>query len=224
MKKDIPQKLESLYKKFDERYKNSTSELRPILGGGQFHNPKFLFLFINPTYLNISSSKNYKGKRRYPFIGVRYFWRLLSQARFIDKTIVNDIYKHGWQIEDEIRIEKNLSKHGVYITNLVKATQKGPENPSKSVIQNDFALLEKEINIVNPKYIVAFGRLVFQTLTGKEIKLQRCLNDIKIRKYKPYKSKKILGKEYNVLPCYFPIGRGNPKKALRILSYINQMY
>jgi len=224
MKNDILLELQHLYKEFDKKYKNDSNELRPILGGGKFHNPKFLFLFINPTHLNISSSKHYKGKRRYPFIGVRYFWRLLSQAGFIDKTIVNDIYKYGWQIEDEIRIEKSLSKHRIYITNLVKATQKGPENPSKNLIQRDFSLLEKEIDIVSPKYIVVFGILVFKALTGKEIKLQRCLNDIKIRKYKPYKSKQILGKEYNVLPCYFPIGRGSPKKALRILSYINQTY
>lgn len=224
MKHDIPLRLKHLYKEFDKKYKNNKNGLRPILGGGKFHKPQFLFLFINPTHLNLSSSKHYKGKRRYPFIGVRYFWRLLSRAGFINKTIVDDIYKYEWQIEDEKRIEKNLSKHGVYITNLVKNTQKGPENPSKSLIQRDFSLLEKEIDIVAPKYIVAFGRLVFQTLTNKEIKLQKCFNDIKIRKYKPYKSKQILNKEYNVLPCYFPIGRGNPKKALRILSYINQKY
>lgn len=207
-----------------ENYKNNKNGLKSILGGGKFHHPKFLFLFINPTHLNISSNKHYKGKRRYPFIEVRYFWRLLSQAGFIDKTIVNDIYKNGWQLKDEMRIEKSLSKHGVYITNLIKATQKGPKNPSKNLIQRDFSLLEKEIDIVAPKYIVAFGILVFKTLTNKEIKLQRCLNDIKIREYKLYKSRLILGKKYNVLPCYFPIGRGNPKKALRILSYINQTY
>jgi len=224
MQNDIPQELKYLYKEFDKRYKNSKNELRSILGGGKCHSPKFLFLFINPTHLNISSSKKYKGKRRYPFIGVRYFWRFLSQAGFIDKTIVDDIYKHGWQIKDEIRIEKSLSKHGVYITNLVKGTRKGPENPSKNLIQNDFSLLEKEIDIVGPKYIVAFGLLVFKTLTNKEIKLQRCLNDIKIRKYKPYKSKQILDKEYNVLPCYFPIGRGNPKKAQKMLSYIKSHF
>jgi len=223
MKKDIPLELQRLYKEFDKKYKNNKNRLRPILGGGKFHHPKFLFLFINPTHLNISSSEEYKGKRRYPFIGVRYFWRLLSQAGFIDKTIIDDIYKNGWQLKDEMRIEKSLSKHGAYITNLVKTTQKGPENPSKSVIQDSFILLEKEIKIVNPKYIIAFGRLVFKALTNKEIKLQRCLNDIKIREYKPYKSKQIAGKEYNVLPCYFPIGRGNPKKALRILSYINKI-
>jgi len=222
MKNNIPLELQRLYKEFDKKYKNNSNELRPILGGGKVRSPKFLFLFINPTHLNISSDKNYKGKRRYPFIGVRYFWRLLCQAGFLDKTIVDDIYKYGWQLQDEIRVEKNLSKHGVYISNLVKDTQNGPENPSKSVIQNNFALLEKETNIVNPKYIIAFGRLVFQALTGKDIKLQKCFNDVIRKTYKPYQSKPILGKEYKILPCYFPIGRGNPKKAIKILYYINQ--
>lgn len=222
----IPQKLLKIYKEFDncERCKKENNPLLHILGGGKFQNPQFLFLFINPTHLNLSSHKDYRGKRRYPFIGVRYFYRLLSEAGFLDKKIINDIYKKGWQTEDESRIEQSLINNNVYITNLVKCTKYNSDSPSKDIIKQDFSLLQKEINVVLPKYIIAFGKLPLMIITGKDIRLKDCLKRIRGNSYQPIKSVNVLGKIYKVLPCYFPVGRGNRQGALEILSYIRKRY
>jgi len=199
----IPQKLLKIYKEFDncDRCKKENNPLLHILGGGRFQNPQFLFLFINPTHLNISSHRDYKGKRRYPFIGVRYFYRFLSEAGFLDNKIINDIYTKGWQIEDENRIEQSLINNNVYITNLVKCTKYNPESPSKDIIKQDFP-----------------------PPPNKDICLKDYFKKIKDNSYKPIKSVDILGKIYKVLPCYFPVGRGNRQGALEILSYIRKRY
>jgi len=226
MENKIPQELLKIYKEFDncQRCKKENNPLSHILGGGKFIKPRFLFLFINPTHLNISSHKNYQGQRRYPFIGVRYFYRLLSKAGFVDKKLVDNIYKRGWQIEDEYRIEQSLTENEVYITNLVKCTQLHPDNPTKVIIEENLPLLKEEINIVSPRYLVAFGKLVFKVLTNEDILLKECLKRIKDDTYHPFQSIDILGKQYDVLPCYFPIGRGRPRQALQILKYIKRKY
>ena len=223
---EIPQKLLKIYQEFDncKRCKKNNNSLLHILGGGKFKNPQFLFLFINPTHLNLSSHIDYKGKRRYPFIGVRYFYRFLSEAGFLDKRIINNIYKKGWQIEDESRIEQGLINNNIYITNLVKCTKYNPENPSKNIIKQDFPLLQKEINAVLPKYIIAFGKLPLEIKTGKNIRLKDYFKKTSNNSYKPIKSVNVLGKIYKVLPCYFPVGRGNRRGALEILSYIRKRY
>jgi len=222
----IPEKLSKIYREFDncERCKKENNTLLHILGGGKFQNPKYLFLFINPTHLNLSSHRDYKGKRRYPFIGVRYFYLALSEAGFLDKKIVNDIYKKGWQIDDESRIEQSLINNDIYITNLVKCTKYNSESPNKDIIKQDFPLLQREINIVSPKYIVTFGKIPLRMITGKDIRLKDFLKRIRENSYQAIKSINVLGKIYKVLPCYFPVGRGNRQGALEILSYIRKQY
>ncbi|MCK4967858.1 MAG: hypothetical protein KAS12_02280 [Candidatus Aenigmarchaeota archaeon] len=226
MENKIPKKLLEVYKKFDncKRCKRSINPLKHILGGGKFKRPQFLFLFINPTHSNIASHQDYQGKRRFPFIGVRHFYRLLSMAGFMDKAIIEKIYKRKWQTNDENIIEQSLIKNNVYITNLIKCTQSNPDNPKKQIINDDFSLIQEEIKIVSPKYIVTFGNLVFKAITNRSIVLKDCLKAMKVNKYQPFKSIAILGKKYNVLPCYFPIGRGNPKKAVEILTYIKKRF
>ena len=186
--------------------------------------PRFLFLFINPTHLNVSSHKSYRGKRRYPFVGVRHFYRLLSRADFVSEELMRNIYQNGWQLDDENRIEKSLTDNGVYITNLVKCTQSHPQSPQMKIIKENFPLLKKEINIVSPRYIIAFGRLPLKILTGKNLYLKDFLERVRDGNYLPLKSVNIFRREYDVLPCYFPVGRGNPGKALEILKHIKRKY
>ncbi|GMR18915.1 MAG: hypothetical protein BMS9Abin34_037 [Patescibacteria group bacterium] len=226
MSNKIPPKLKAVYSRFDscKRCKNEGNELNHILGGGKFRNPKFLFLFINPTHRNISSHKDYSGERRFPFIGVRHFWKLFARAGFIDSGLIEDIYRNGWQTKDEERIEDNLIKEGVYISNLVKCTQPHPENPPKEIIRQELPLLKQEIRIVNPRYIVTFGKLPTKIITGLDVRLIDCLNAVKTKQYKKLDSVDILGNHFKVLPCFFPVGRGNPPKALKILKYIKERY
>lgn len=226
MKARIPSRLLRLYKKFDdcERCKKEHNPFRHILGGGKFKNPQFLFLFINPTHLNISSHKNYPGQRRFPFIGVRHFYRLLAKAGFLNPAIVEDIYKNGWQVHHEVEIEQSLTENDIYLTNLVKCAQPHPGNPSMKIIMEDFPLLQQEINLVLPKLIVTFGVLPFRVITGKNIRLADYFIQLKENSCPSFKSVSILGKIYDVLPCYFPIGRGNTERAVEVLKYIKERH
>lgn len=205
----IPPMLEKLYAQFDacSRCQKSGNPLRHILGGGKFFQPRFLFLFINPTHHNRSSHAEYEGVRRFPFIGVRYFYRILAESGFIDKEIIEDIYKQGWQWYHEKEIEDNLVTHSIYITNLVKCTQPHADSPSPQIIAQDLPFLKKEIDLVQSKSIVAFGKLPIKILTHQEVRLKDYLESISQGSYGELTSFPIEGREYPVLPCYFPVGR-----------------
>lgn len=226
MRAKIPKELTKLFKQFDscQRCKKEANPLRHILGGGKFKQPRFLFLFINPTYLNLSSHKDYSGRRRYPFLGVRHFYRFLSEAGFLDRKVIDEIYESGWQTKHEAEIEQGLIENDVYLTNLVKCSQLHPNNPRLAVIKEDFPLLQEEIRLVSPRFIVAFGRLPLKIITGKEIRLGESYKRLKRGTYRSLRSVDILGKRYEVLPCYFPVGRGNPQRATEILRYIKRKY
>ena len=62
----------------------------PILGGGKEDNPDNMFIFINPTHKNQSSSKEWKGSR-YPFIGTRQVWRIFHKAGLFDNGLMKRI-------------------------------------------------------------------------------------------------------------------------------------
>lgn len=218
----VLKQLQLLYSKFDacSRCKKEQNPLKHILGGGMSQNPKYLFLFINPTYHNISSHAEYQGTHRYPFLGVRYFWKLMSEAGIIKPEIVQDIYASGWKVEHENAIEQNLRDQNIYITNLVKCTQPHAEVPTSQVIAEDLELLHQEIRLVNPECIITFGKLPTKIITGEDIKLLDRLEAVRNNASKPMKSLMIEGKIFDVLPCYFPVGRGNPPKAKEILGHI----
>mgnify|MGYP001595541937 CR=1 FL=1 len=224
MANKIPKRLQKIFNAFDKckTCKNSKNPLRHVLGGGKFSRPQFLFIFINPTHLNISSHKKYKGERRFPFMGVRHFYKFLSDVGFLDRRIIEPMYKRGWKIEDEKKIEKSLRKHNVYLTNLVKCSQPHPLPPSKKAIQEQLPLLKREIQAVSPRHIVTFGKIPFETLTDQKILLRDYLKKVRNNTYKPHKSINILGKQYDVLPSFFPLGHGNTPKAIEILKYIKK--
>jgi len=222
----IPRQLQDLFNGFDncDRCRREANPLKHILGGGLFKNPKYLFLFINPTRQNISSHEKYGGNRRYPFIGVRSFWKLMAGVGIIEDDIIKDIYAFGWRIEHEKIIEENLRKKSVYITNLVKCAQSHPNNPSSEIISEELKSLGEEIKIINPKYIVTFGKLPTKVMTGLDLKLADYLGAIETNDYVPLKSVDIAGRQFNVLPCYFPVGRGNRTGAIRMLRFITDNF
>ena len=220
----IPSKLQNLYDRVEDcaRCRKEKNPLRHILGGGEFKKPKFFFLFINPTHKNRSSHAAYPGRRRYPFIGVRHLYKGLAEANFVDKEVVKNIYKKGWQTQDEHRIERSLRTNKIYISNFVKCARPNPQNPTKSVMREDLPLLAEELSIVRPQYIVTFGLLPLGVLTGKVYKLRDILATIQDKTYKPLLSVPLNGKQYKILPCYYPLGHGNPPKAHKILTYIKK--
>jgi hypothetical protein len=189
--------LEKLYRKVDRCSfcKIARNPLRHIHGFGAMR-PKLMLVLVNPTYRNLSSAPDYKGLR-FPFIGVRHFWRVLADGGLISKKVAYDLpLPVKWKKEDTEKIKRELVENKLFLTNVVKCCYNHSEYPQKQVVKSHLNLLEEEIGIVKPRRIVAFGGLVYKTLT-KSLKL-----------------------EIPLISCYFPVGRGRPREAARILREI----
>jgi len=205
--------LQKLYRQVDrcKFCKAERNRLQHIHGYGAM-NPKLMLILINPTYRNISSNKEYQGDR-FPFIGVRQFWKVLASGGLIDNKIgFNLPTRTEWNSKHTAQIKKELVKNRLFLTNIVKCCYDHSAYPDKSVIENQLKLLAEEIRIVKPEKVVSFGGLVYKTLTGKNIKLADYWNGSQEKVVEA-----ISGLDILVMPCYFPIGRGKPREAARIL-------
>ncbi len=210
-------KLQKLYKQIDncKFCKADKNPLQHIHGFGSIE-PDFMLILINPTYRNLSSDQEYKGMR-FPFIGVRQFWKVLADGGMIDKKVAYQLpLKKDWNNNNTKQIQQELIKNKLFLTNIVKCCYKNSSYPDKKVIQDQLKILSEEIKIVQPKRIITFSSLVFKILTGKNVKFYQYWNHQKIHKNHEI----ISGLNIPVIPCYFPIGRGNPKKAAEILNRI----
>ncbi|MBI4121514.1 MAG: hypothetical protein HY470_00970 [Candidatus Ryanbacteria bacterium] len=204
--------------------KAAKNPLRHVFGGGQYNRPKYFFLFINPTHKNLSTDPKYKGRARFPFIGVRHFYRELSRAGFVEPKIVADFYKRGWRLGDELRVARSLARSGVYMSNFVKCARPDPTNPSLTLMRKHLPLLAEELSIVKPKFIVTFGLPPLKVLTGTAARMRDILEALRRRRYAPRVSVPLGGRTYPVLPCYYLLGHGNPPKAQEILAYIKRHF
>lgn len=207
-----PKELKKLYLSVDKCKfcKKDKNPLQHIYGFGAL-NPRLMLILINPTYRNLSSDPKYVGVR-FPFIGVRQFWKVLADGGLIDKKIANSLPPRSkWKNEDTVKIQKALINNKLFLTNIVKCCYAHGAYPKKEVVRDQLKILKEEIKIVSPKKIIAFGTFAFKTLTGENIKLADCKNKSKTQ------TEKMSGLEIPTIPCYFPIGRGNPKKAAEMM-------
>lgn len=209
--------LDNLYKKVDncKFCKRQNNQLNHIFGFGAIK-PKFMFILINPTYRNLSSDKNYVGLR-FPFIGVRQFWRVLADGGIISKKVAYKLpLRKEWGKDDTNNVKNEILKNEIFVTNIVKCCYNHSAYPSKEIIKQQLKIVGEEIKIVKPKRILAFGLLTYKVLTGSEIKISSAINNPN-----KFKNNEILSKlNVPVIPCYFPIGRGNPKKASIMLNHL----
>jgi len=207
-------KLQKLYRRVDKCNfcKTGRNQLQHIHGYGAM-SPKLMLILVNPTYRNLSSDPEYRGDR-FPFIGVRQFWKVLAGSGLIGKKVAYGLpQRKDWIGKHTEQVKKELVKNRLFLTNIVKCCYNHSAYPSKNVIENQLELLAEEIKIVKPKVIVAFGGLVFKTLTEKSIKLADYWSGPLDKS-----TEVVSGLGIPVMPCYFPIGRGNPRKAIEILS------
>ena len=211
--------LDNVWKEVDNcnSCKSKNNSLRHILGGGKTESPEYMFVFINPTNRNITSKTGYTGPR-YPFAGTKDVWKVFAEAGIFQENIL-EITNNQWDENSICSVLNQITSSGLYFTNIVKCTAPNGDPPSKSEVENSKALLMEEISIVKPKNILAFGLLPFKALTGRAIKLSEYFTPEKI---KPVDSVDIKGEKYPVYPCYFPVGRGNPKKSAEALIRILQ--
>lgn len=202
-----------------------SNDLMPILGSGQQNKPKFMIVFINPTQRNISSDPKWVG-RRFPFIGRKRPWIEFDKAGLIkSKEIIDYILNNesNWSIEFTNKMENYLSNNNLYLTNIVKNTSKDATLPNAKLINLYLPSFLKEIELINPGYILTFGLIPFNALVKEKIKLTQYYKEVvrggKIRFFEI----KINNKRYKIIPCLYPIGRGNPKKAIELLKIINKL-
>lgn len=196
------------------------NNLMPILGGGQEINPKFMIVFINPTSKNISSNKNWKGPR-FPFIGRKRPWIEFHKVGLFNEELLNEIKANSnWSLEFTYNILEFLKRKGLYLTNIVKNTEYNADLPKANQINLYLPIFKKEIELVNPEYIIAFGLIPINALLKENIKLSEYYELIQKKNALIFYEIKINSKKYKVIPCYYPIGRGNPEKAIEILKRI----
>ena len=209
--------LDDLKTEYDKlQLKYGAKELDSIYNGGCDHDPDICFVFMNPTGKNIASSKSWKGLKS-PWIGTKNIWDLFYELKLLDEDIYNKIKKikgTDWTEEFANKVYDDVKKHKYFITNLGKCTQIDARSIPDSVYKKYLNLLEREIEIINPKVIVLFGNQVSSIVLNKKISVSEC------RKQKFIKE--INNKKYQCYSVFYPVGNGrfNIGKSIEDINYI----
>jgi len=208
LKKDID-KLQTIY---------GNPKLNAIYGAGCIHDPKVLFLFMNPTARNISALPEWRGLRA-PWISTKNIWKLLNSFGFFDNIICKTIQKGSidtWTTDFATKVYEDINKRSIYITNLAKCTQDDARKLKDGVFKEYLLNTLEEIYEINPGKIISFGNQVSSILLNKKIKMSDYT--------KKEKEKLVIkNKEFDVYPVYYPVGQGmrNIKKAVSRIKIIN---
>lgn len=210
-------KIQDLNKEYDKlQLKYGAKELDSIYNGGLEENPDICFVFMNPTGRNIASEKTWKG-RKSPWIGTKNIWDLFYSVGLQDEETykkIKSIKGSEWTEEFADEVYSDVEKHKYFITNLGKCTQIDARPLPDKIYKEYLSLLEKEIEILNPKVIILFGNQVSSIVLGEKISVSS------VRK-KLFK-KNINGKEYDAYSIYYPIGNGrfNIDKSIEDIKWI----
>jgi len=196
------------------------SKLMPIPGGGELNKPKYMFVFINPTIRNISTNPEWNGIRA-PFIGTKNIWRIFHKAGHFENNLMQEIEKRkSWDEPFAEKVYGFIKSKGFNFTNIVKWAGENADLPNREKIKLFLPTLIREIEIVKPQNIVTFGLIPYEALTLQKIRLEEYYQE-SMRMNKVIRTEVTIGRiQTNILPCYFPIGRGNPKRAVEILKLL----
>ena len=208
------EKLNIEYDKLQKKY--GAKELDSIYNGGCTDNPDICFVFMNPTGRNIASSKEWKGLKS-PWIGTKNIWDLFYSLDLLDEEIylkIKSIKGPEWTEEFAEEVYGNVEKHKYFITNLGKCTQVDARELPDSVYRKYLHLLEKEIEIINPKVIVLFGNQVSSIVLNEKISVSKSRKTSYI--------KKIGSNTYKCYPVFYPVGNGrfNIDKSIEDIKWI----
>lgn len=208
--------LEELKEEVD-RLQNlyGSKNLNAVYGAGCIENPKVLFLFMNPTGKNISSNKDWDGLRAC-WLGTKNIWKLINSVELLNTALFSKTQSNNaWDNNFCLEIYNEISKNGLYITNLAKCTQDDARPLNNNIFRVYLKNTLDEIHKIDPKIIVSFGNQVSSILLSKNIKVSDYnLDD---------KEELIIGdKKFNVFPVYYPVGQGmrNINKAIERIKYI----
>lgn len=206
--------LEKEYNKLQSRY--GAKDLDSITFGGCTKNPNICFVFMNPTKRIIASKKSWKGPKS-PWIGTKNVWDLFYALDLVDVDIykkIKSIKESEWTIEFAEEVYKDVEKHKYFITNLGKCTQEDARELPDQVFLKYLNLLEKEIELVNPKVVILFGNQVSSIVLNKKISVSQ--------ERKQVHQKEINNKNYTCYSVYYPIGNGrfNIDKSIEDIKWI----
>lgn len=210
------EELKKEYEKMQQVYGNQS--LKSINFGGCDKNPDICFVFMNPTSKNIASNPSWNGIRA-PWIGTKNIWDLFVATNLFDIDIYHEIKNKKaseWDEEFAEKVYNEVKKNKIFITNLGKCTQLDARPIQNEVYKQYLSLLEKEIEIVNPKVIILFGNQVSTVFLNQKISVSQCRKKEFI--------KKINGKEYKCYSIFYPIGNGrfNINKSIEDLLWVKE--
>lgn len=118
----------------------------------------------------------------------------ISEQRYID---IKKFKPEQWSIDFSKDVYKELDNNMVYITNLAKCTQLDARPLPNTVFKEYLELMYREIEVVNPKYIVSFGNQVSSILLKKNISVSEYIDS--------HEELVINDKVYKVYPTYYPV-------------------
>lgn len=217
--------LDELWSKVFELNREHFPEnnLMPIFGGGRIHKPRFMFVLINPTHTNQSSDPDWQGPR-FPFLGKKDLWRVFYKAGLLNDELMGEIEDRStWSVAFANKVLKFLDKKELYLTNIVKWTGHDANLPDSNKTNLFLPILEREIEMIQPEYIIAFGLIPFQGLTKQKIKLSEYYSDVISEQELKFYEVEVRSVRAKVIPCYFPVGRGDRKKAVEILKLLDSI-
>lgn len=210
-------KLEDLKKEYDKlQLKYGAKNLDSIYSGGCENNPDVCFIFMNPTGRNVASLKSWTG-RKSPWLGTKNIWKLFKEVDLISNEAFKSIQSKkpkDWDYEFSDYVYDELTKSKVFITNLGKCTQVDARALPGEVLKKYLKLLFKEIEIIKPKVIIAFGNQVSSIVLNKKISVSK---DRKV-----CHELIIDNNKYKVYSVYYPVGNGifNIEKSIEDIKWI----
>lgn len=200
---------ESLCEYADElQVKHGAFHLKSIYGAGQTKNPKYCFVFMNPTSRNVSAVREWKGLRA-PWIGTKQVWSLFQELELLDSKLYKRIIKLKpleWNDTFATAVYENLAEHSAYITNLAKCTQVDARPLSNSVFKAYLPLFQKEIELINPTHLFTFGNQVSSIVLGKQVSVSQYLHG----------QSELFQGRYVTHPVFYPVGQGRRNQPLAI--------
>ena len=206
------EELEEQYRKMQNKYGDKS--LDAITFGGCTANPDICFVFMNPTGRNITSRKDWHG-RKSPWIGTKNIWGLFYEVGLMEEKLYKEIQsKKGkdWTESFADEVYTSLEKKKIFITNLAKCTQLDARPLKDEVYKKYLNCFWKEMKIVNPKKIILFGNQVSSIVLNQKISVSTT------------RKQEFLYKGFRFFPVYYPVGNGffNIDKAIEDIKYIRK--
>lgn len=188
------------------------TSLMPIYGAGRINNPQFMFVFMNPTGRNISAQPTWRGIRA-PWIGTKNVWGMFEKLGIVPTDLWKETQlrkREEWTADLAQALYLALANSSVFVTNLAKCTQLDARHLSDAVFHEYRKQFIRELEIVQPRYVITFGNQVSSVLLRK---------NVSVSSY-PGALSEILtldaGGSFDVYPTFYPVGQGRRNMPLAI--------